>query len=310
MPQKPFVVVITGATATGKTVLALDVAQKIGGEIICGDSMQVYSGMTIGTAAPTPNELALVPHHLFGFVPPTTRYCLAQYLDDAAAAVEDISARGKLPIIVGGTGLYIDTFVNQVSLPVDNFRPEYRQWLMDLADRNGSQYLHKLVRSLSPEMAAKIHENDVRRIVRALEIIKGRESGEVITQQADPYPSVYFTVEIDRALLHKRINERVDIMFSNGLIDEVRALVNSGVTKECTSMQGIGYKEILHYFRGELTLPETAQLIKRRTRQYAKRQLTWFRRNESIVHVPYEQLRTTACERVCDIIVERMNKNV
>ena len=249
--------------------------------------MQIYKYMNIGTAKPTAEELAQAPHHLVDFLEPSEPFSVADYVPLAHQKILEITERGHMPILAGGTGLYINSVVNDVYFEEEVQNPKIREELNQLAAEHGAEYLIKILREFDPEAAERMHPNNLRRIVRAIEFYK--VTGKPISvhqEETKQHPSRYepkmFMPDWDREILYDRINRRVDIMLQNGLIDEVRALMNMGCTKEMQSMQGIGYKEVFEYLEGDITLDECAEMIKLGSRRYAKRQLTWFRRDDRI----------------------------
>lgn len=290
------VVIVAGPTASGKTALSIELAKAIGGEIVCGDSMQIYKYMDIGSAKPDQEERCDIPHHLFGFVDPRDNFSLADYIENAHRVIEEIHQRGKMPIVVGGTGLYIDALIDNITLDKTEPDEEYREQLKKLSTTFGTKYLHDMLKYIDAEESEHISENDEKRIIRALEIFK--TTGKTKTEQKllsksepSPYKSTWFAIDMEREVLYDRINRRVDVMLEKGLVEEVKTLLDMGVTQENTAMQGIGYKEIAEYINGDVTLDQAAQTIRQRTRNYAKRQLTWFRRNTRINYIPYESAK-------------------
>lgn len=286
MPPK--VVCIVGPTGCGKTGLGVALAERLGGEVVSCDSMQLYRGMVIGTAAPTEADTRGVPHHMVGVIDPREDYSVARYAADAAEYVDGILARGKLPILVGGTGLYLDALLRGHGYAPGTTGGETRRLLERRWDDEGSEALFAELRSIDPESAAVLHPNDKKRVIRALEVY--RETGKTMsrhnadTQLVPPrYEPVYLGLAYaDREEMKRIIDLRVDRMVAQGLFDEVRALVESGVPRTATAMQAIGYKECLGCLAGECTQDEAVAEIKLRSRQYAKRQLTWLRRNKDI----------------------------
>lgn len=282
------ILVITGPTATGKTALSVELAKKLGGEIVSADSMQIYRGMDIGTAKVTPAEMQGVPHHMIDIADPSEDYSVSRYVEEADAAVRDILSRGKLPIIAGGTNLYIDSLIAGLDFADKAEDAELRASLNKQYDDIGGEAMLEYLRGFDPERAAKLHPADKRRIVRAVEIYT--LTGETITrhdEETKKRPKRYDAVKIaltfaDRAVLYDRINTRVDKMVSDGLFDEVKGLLDRGLSPESTAMQAIGYKEPAAYFRGEMSMDEATELIKLSSRRYAKRQLTWLRRDAAI----------------------------
>ena len=277
-------VVLSGPTASGKTALGVLLAESFGGEVVSADSMQIYRRMDIGTAKPTPEEMRGVAHHMLDVADPEEDYSVARYVAEASACVDDILARGKLPIVVGGTGLYIDSLLSGRTFAGGPVDPALRQELSERYDEIGANGLLGELRKVDPDRAAKLHPADKKRIVRALEVYI--LTGKTITQhdaETQAVPPRYDAVRIaldyqDRADLYGRIDRRVDRMLELGLADEVRALLASGVPRACTAMQAIGYKEIVRALDGDCTLEEAAEEIRRESRRYAKRQLTWLRR--------------------------------
>ena len=274
--EKPKIVVICGPTASGKTALGIQVAQQANGEIISSDSMQIYKDMDIGTAKPTEEERAQAVHHLVDFVSPDERYSVADFKKDATKKIEDILSRGKLPIIVGGTGLYVNSLIHNI---------EYKEEITDIEYRNelekvDLETLYKQAMEIDPEAAARVSQNDRKRITRILEIYhttgKTKTQMEAESRQEVKYDYKIFVLTPERDKLYERINLRVDLMMQAGLVDEVRELLKK--YKEFpTAMQGLGYKEVKEYLDGEITEEEMIEKIKQESRHYAKRQLTWFR---------------------------------
>lgn len=284
------VIVIAGPTASGKTALAVELAKKINGEVISCDSMQIYKDMSIGTAKPTVEEMDGVPHYLIDFVFPDERYSVADFKRDAEEKIEYVLSKGKVPILCGGTGLYIDTLVLGIDYPEVELDQEYRDELMKKAEsEEGLKELYEEAKSIDPEAMEKISENDKKRITRVLELYKvtGKTKTElekISRSNGVKYDYRVFAITMDREKLYDRINRRVDIMIEQGLIEEVRNVVEK-YDKFPTAMQGLGYKEVVEYFDGKLTKQEMIDKIKQETRRYAKRQLTWFRKNKNIVWI-------------------------
>ncbi len=282
------IAVITGPTATGKTALGVALAKELDGEIVSADSMQVYRRMDIGTAKVTLEEMQGVPHHMLDVAEPYENYSVARYVNQADVCVQDILKRGKLPIIVGGTGLYIDSLIAGRDFGEDSSDEALRLELSARYDSVGGEKMLEELGAFDPERAKKLYPSDKNRIVRALEVYY--TSGKTITQHDDEtrkLPPRYDAAEIalsfeDRADLYARIDKRAELMADSGLFDEVRALLKSGVPEKCTAMQAIGYKEAAMALRGEISENEALEIIKRESRRYAKRQLTWLRRKENI----------------------------
>lgn len=274
---------VVGCTASGKTALAIELAKRLGGEIISCDSMQIYRGMDIGTAKPTAIERACVPHHLIDIRSPLESYSCADFVSDAESAIADISSRGRLPILCGGTGLYLDRLLRGGSSEAAACDEELRRELLEFARVNGAQALHDRLRELDSESADAIHMNNIKRVARAIEIcmVSGRKKSELDRECSEMSPRydsvVLYPFYNDRSILYRRIDERVDMMMREGLVDEVSRLDREGIFEVSgTAAQAIGYKEILPYVRGERSLGDCVEELKCATRRYAKRQLTWF----------------------------------
>ncbi|MBY0088680.1 tRNA (adenosine(37)-N6)-dimethylallyltransferase MiaA [Brevibacillus sp. M2.1A] len=285
LQQRERLVVIIGPTAVGKTQLSLELAEQFDGEIISGDSMQVYRGMDIGTAKAEPEELASIPHHLIDIKNPDEEYSVAMFQESAAGLITDINQRGKLPFIVGGTGLYIESVTHRFQFSTTSQDPELRDRLQRLADSEGVEALHARLADVDPITAERLHPNDVKRVIRALEIYESsgyKMSDFQLRAQHSPYDLVMIGLTMDRAKLYERINHRVELMIEAGLVEEVRELLDAGYDASLVSMQGLGYKELIPYLYGEITLEKAVNDIQQRTRHFAKRQLSWFRRMEEI----------------------------
>ncbi len=285
--QKQKVIVICGPTASGKTSLSIELAKKIDGEIVSADSMQIYKDMTIGTAKPRPDEMQGITHYLIDFVPPNTRYSVANYKKDAISAIRKIIENKKVPIIVGGTGLYIESLIYGIDYYDVKIDLKYREKLEKIIAEKGLKYLYEKAKQIDPEAMKKISENDKKRICRVLEIYnatgKSKTQLEIESRKNGPeYEYLLFGISMEREKLYDRINKRVDIMLEEGLIDEVKKLLDK--YKEFpTAMQGLGYKEVVEYLKGSYSLNEMIEKIKMETRRYAKRQLTWFRKYDNII---------------------------
>lgn len=283
-------VVLTGPTAVGKTKLSIALAKALGGEIISADSMQVYKYMDIGSAKITEKEMDGVPHHLIDVLSPFEEFHIVRFQELAKKAMEDIYNRGKIPVFVGGTGFYIQAVTKDIDFTEGEEDKKYREELSRLASEKGNEFLHEMLRNIDPKSAEEIHANNVKRVIRALEFYK--ENGFPISQHNEeqkqnetPYNLSYFVLNAPRDLLYERIDRRVDEMMENGLVEEVQKLKDMGCRREMTSMQGLGYKEILSFLDGEIPLEEAVRILKRDTRHFAKRQLTWFRRESDVVWV-------------------------
>ena len=278
--KKPLIV-IAGPTACGKTDISIDLAEKIGGEIISGDSMQVYKYMDIGTAKATKEEMRGIPHYLVDELYPDEEYNVMLFQQNAKQYMEGIYSRGHIPIIVGGTGFYINALVYDNDFSEEE-ESEIRKELYAVAENEGAEKLHAMLAEVDPEYAANIHHNNVKRVARALEYYrltgeKMSEHNKNAKEKETPYNLAFFVLNMDREKLYERINLRVDIMINNGLEQEVRKLIEMGYSPELVSMQGLGYKEFIPYFNGEISLEQVVDDIKKYTRRFAKRQLTWFR---------------------------------
>ncbi len=285
-PFQPYPI-IAGPTASGKTALAISLAKHLNGEVVSADSMQIYDTVAVGTARPTVEEMDNIPHHLMGFLPLSSQYSVASYLEDAHRVFADIYTRNKLPVMCGGTGLYIQSFMENRQLLEENPNPELRQKYVAIAEMEGNEALMQRLREVDPNSADRLHINDRNRIIRALEVYD--TTGITITEQTArslSVPSLYtpclFVLNFrDRQALYDRINRRVDIMLENGLLNEAQQVLRTN--PDATVTQAIGYKEFAPYFEGSISLNEAADRLRQQTRRYAKRQLSWFRRmNPSI----------------------------
>jgi len=312
--------VVGGPTASGKTKLAVDLARALGGEIICADSMQVYKGMEIATAAPTQEEREGIPHHLFGFLEPDESFSVAEYTRLAGAAIEEVAGRGALPILCGGTGLYISCLVNGIELcHTSGENADMWARLREIAAQKGPDHLWDMLNSVDPELAANLHPNNLGRVIRAIEVYE--ETGLPMSEwqrrsklKESPYNVCFLALRYaDRQLLYKRIDRRAQLMLEQGLLDEVKTMAARGITG--TAMQAIGHKEFAAHLNGEQTQTEAVQTLKTRTRQYAKRQLTWLRRDERITWLEpdsfesYDQLLETATQLAIENLPSREDEN-
>lgn len=287
--DKPKVIVICGPTASGKTALSIKLAKNIDGEIVSADSMQIYKDMDVGTAKPSIEEMEGIKHYLIGNISPTVRYSVANFKKDAINAINEIIQKGKTPIIVGGTGLYIDSLVQGIDYDDVEIDLEYRNQLEEICKEQGLDVLYNQAVKIDQIAMEKISNNDKKRIFRVLEIY--HSTGKTKTMQEyesrkkeNPYNYKVFAIDMEREKLYERINKRVDIMIENGLVDEVKRLINK--YKELpTAIQGLGYKEVVSYLNNEITYDEMIEKIKLETRHYAKRQLTWFRKNKDIIWI-------------------------
>ena len=285
--MKPTVYVIGGPTASGKSNLAVELAKRINGEIISADSMQIYKDMNIGTAKITPEEMQGINHYLIDFVSPDERYSVSSFKKDAEKAIEAILAKGKVPIIVGGTGLYIDSLILGIEFQDEKIDTKYRESLNKIAEEQGLQKLYNMAQAIDPVAMKKISENDKKRIIRVLEIYhktgKTKTEQELESRKSEiKYNYKLFAITMDRQVLYEKIEKRVDKMIEQGLIDEVQGILNK-YQKFPTAMQGLGYKEVVEYLENKTTKEEMVEKIKKETRHYAQRQLTWFRKNKNII---------------------------
>lgn len=285
--KKP-IVVLTGPTAVGKTELSIQLAKAIGGEIISADSMQVYKYMDVGSAKITPEEMDGVRHYLVDELEPFDEFHVVKFQEYVKKYLNEIYAHGKIPIIAGGTGFYIQALLNDIDFTEQESDSAYRKELEALAEEHGNQYLHDRLKEVDPESAEAIHPNNRKRVIRALEFFQ--ETGGKISEhnakeqmRTSPYNFAYFVLNDERSHLYKRIDARVDKMIEDGLEAEVRRLKEMGCTKDMVAMQGIGYKEMLSYLDGSYSLEEAVYIIKRETRHFAKRQITWFKRERDVI---------------------------
>jgi len=283
-------IILTGPTAVGKTKASIGLAKALNGEIISADSMQVYKYMNIGSAKIRPEEMQGVKHYLIDELEPDEEFHVVRFQQMAKEAMEEIYAKGKVPIVVGGTGFYIQALLYDIDFTESNEDGAYRQELEQLAKEHGAEYLHDMLRKVDSASADTVHANNVKRVIRALEFF--RQTGEKISEhneqeraKVSPYDFCYFVLNDDREKLYERINLRIDKMLKDGLIEEVKFLKDKGYTRDMVSMQGLGYKEILDYLNGERTLEEAIYILKRDTRHFAKRQLTWFRRERDVIWI-------------------------
>lgn len=282
--DKPKVIVIAGPTASGKSNLAIELAKKIGGEIISADSMQIYKEMDIGTAKVSKEEMQGIKHYMIDFVPPNKRYSVSAYKKEAENCICEILKRAKVPIICGGTGLYINSLIYGIEFAEEEIDEAYRNTLNEIAEKEGLETLYNRAVKIDPEAMKKISRNDKKRIIRVLEIY--HKTGKTKTDQdlesrknEVKYDYKVFAINMNREILYDRINKRVDIMIEKGLIDEVKSIIKK-YDEFPTAMQGLGYKEVVEYLQGNITKEEMIEKIKMETRRYAKRQITWFKKNK------------------------------
>lgn len=287
--KKPLII-LTGPTAVGKTKASIGLAHALNGEIISADSMQVYKQMDIGSAKIHPEEMQGVPHYLIDILNPDEEFNVVRFQQLSKQAMDEIYAKGKIPILVGGTGFYIQALLYDIDFTESQEDSAYRKELEELASTHGPQYIHHLLKQVDEKSAQEIHANNVKRVIRALEYYK--QTGEKISEHNErerkkesPYEFCYFVLTDNRDTLYHQIELRIDQMLEEGLVEEVRKLKEQGYTKDMVSMQGLGYKEILDYLDGMTTLEEAIHILKRDTRHFAKRQLTWFRRERDVVWI-------------------------
>ena len=298
--KKPLIV-LTGPTAVGKTSLSISLAKAVNGEIISADSMQVYKGMDIGSAKIRKEEMQGVTHYLVDILEPEEEFHIVKFQELAKAALEEIYAKGKIPILVGGTGFYIQAVTRDIDFTQAEQETSYREELEQFAKEKGAEYLHEKLREVDSKSAEIIHANNVKRVIRALEFYHQNgtpisEHNEEQKQQTSPYNLAYFVLTAPREILYERIDRRVDQMMEEGLLEEVKSLRERGCHRGMVSMQGLGYKEILAYLEGEYPLEEAVRILKRDTRHFAKRQLTWFRREQDVIWVDKEQFHWNEAE--------------
>lgn len=285
--KKPLIV-LTGPTAAGKTHLSISLAKAVNGEIISADSMQVYKYMDIGSAKIRPEEMQGVKHYLVDELLPEEEFHIVRFQQMAKSAMEEIYAKGKIPILVGGTGFYIQAITKEIDFTQAQQEDGYRQELERTAEEKGKEYLHQMLEKVDPVSAQEIHVNNVKRVIRALEFYHQNQSpisahNQEQKEHETPYDLAYFVLNVPRELLYKRIDDRIDEMMQEGLLEEVKRLKEMGYHRGMVSMQGLGYKELLAYLDGEYPLEEAIRILKRDTRHFAKRQLTWFRREKDTI---------------------------
>lgn len=309
--MKPLII-LTGPTAVGKTEFSVKLAKKINGEIISADSIQVYKYMDIGSAKVTEEETEGIKHYLIDEFYPDEEFNITVFQERARQYIEEIYAKGKIPIIAGGTGFYIQSVLYDVKFSDTETDTEYRKQLEELAESRGNNYLHDMLRKVDKTSAENIHCNNVKRVIRALEYYKQTgqkisEHNEEQSKNTSPYNFIYFVLNDDREKIYDRINRRVDVMMNEGLKDEVEGLLKKGYSKELVSMQGIGYREMAEHLNGDCGLEEAVYNIKINTRHFAKRQLTWFRREKEVTMVDYrdfnydkEKMINFMIEQICD----------
>jgi len=312
--KKPLII-LTGPTAVGKTELSIKLAKAIGGEIISADSMQIYKHMDIGTAKIMPEEMDGVKHFLVDELEPNEEFNVVRFKEMADKAIEQIYSRNHIPIIVGGTGFYIQAILYDIDFTKNGVDDGYRHELEKIGAQNGAKYLHEMLKAVDEISAENIHANNMKRVIRALEYF--HQTGEPISthneeqmQKQSTYNFVYFVLNNNREILYDRINKRIDIMIEKGLIDEVKKLKDLGYTKEMVSMQGLGYKEFLDYLDGNIELEEAIYILKRDTRHFAKRQLTWFKREPDVVWMDYSKYNNNCDEMLMKMLDMISEKNI
>ena len=303
MDKKIPLVIVTGATASGKTTLGIQLAKAFSGEIISCDSMQIYNNLDIGTAKPTKEETEGIPHHMIDVADATESFSVERYCNAAHEIIKDIFSRGKLPIMVGGTGLYADNTVYATSFDAPERDEELSRNLLQYALTNGNEALYEILLKEDPEKAKTLHPNDVKRIIRAIETkrLTGKTRSELDKESRpseSPYDFLYIAVDMERSLLYERIEKRVDIMLEQGLLREVETFILPRLKEMSTALAAIGYREAIWYFKGLCTYQEMVSLLKRNTRRYAKRQLTWIRKNPDMNYIDYKALPDKAIELI------------
>jgi len=311
--MKKKLLILAGPTAVGKTSISVELAKSLDGEIISSDSMQIYRLMNIGSAKVTEEEMDGIKHSLIDVVDPIEEFSVSEFHDKAKESIEQISSKGKLPIVAGGTGLYINSLIFNYSFGETNKNEAYREYLNSLAEEKGKEYIHELLKDVDPLSYEKLYPNDLKRVVRALEVHKvtGKTIHELNAERDIydiPYDVHYYVLTMDREKLYERINKRVDIMLEEGLIDEVKGLRDMGLTKDMQSMKGIGYKEILMYLSGEISYDDAIYLIKKGSRNYAKRQLTWFRKDPRVKWIDKDNFAND--NEVAKFIISDFRKNI
>ena len=298
MSKMPFII-LTGPTSVGKSALSIELAKAVNGEIISADSMQVYQDMNIGTAKIISEDMGGVPHYLIDVMKPDEEFNVVKFQKYAKEYIKQIHDKGKIPILVGGTGFYIQAVLYDIDFTENESDTTYRKELEFLAQVEGNEYLHEMLKKVDPISAEAIHPNNVKKVIRALEY--ARLTGDMISEHNEeqrkkesPYQFCYFVLNKDRAKLYETINHRVDQMLANGLLEEVKCLKERGYTRNLVSMQGLGYKELLAYLDGEYTFEESIDILKRDTRHYAKRQITWFKREKEVTWINKDEFEDDA----------------
>ncbi|MGO5052335.1 tRNA (adenosine(37)-N6)-dimethylallyltransferase MiaA [Lachnospiraceae bacterium LCP25S3_G4] len=313
MNKRPLII-LAGPTAVGKTKTSIALAKAVNSEIISADSMQIYKYMDIGSAKITPQEMEGVTHHLIDVLEPSEDFHVVKFQHMAKQAMEEIYSKGKIPMLVGGTGFYIQSVLYDIDFVENQEDTAYRKALEELAMTHGSKYLHELLQTVDSRSANDIHYNNVKRVIRALEFyhLTGNpisNHNEQERQKESPYNACYFVLNDNREHLYQRINERVDLMVEQGLVEEVRHLKGLGYTRDMVSMQGLGYKEILSYLEGELSLEEAIYILKRDTRHFAKRQLTWFKRERNVQWVDKEAYNYNE-DKILQVLIDKVTERI
>lgn len=311
--MKQPLIILAGPTAVGKTDASIGLAKAIGGEIISADSMQVYKHMNIGSAKIKPEEMQGVCHYLIDELEPSQDFNVYCFQKSAKKYIEEIYSKGKIPILVGGTGFYIQSVLYDIDFTTTDTDTTYREKLEQLSKEKGAEYLHQMLKQVDAKSAEEIHANNVKRVIRALEYYK--QTGQPISKhneeeraKTSPYNFVYFVLNDERSTIYERINKRVDRMFEEGLVDEVKHLLSMGCKRDMVSMQGLGYKEVIDYLSGEFSLEETVAKIKQETRHFAKRQLTWFRREQNVTWVNKNELEHDEA-KILEYMLQILQKN-
>lgn len=308
--------ILAGPTGIGKTKTSIEVAKALDGEIISADSMQIYKNMDIGSAKISKEEMDGIPHHLIDFLSPNENFSVAEFSFHAKEAIDEITHRNRLPMVVGGTGLYINSLIYNYSFAASTKDEAYRMELEALAKSKGVNYVHELLKEVDEESYKRLYPNDLKRVIRALEVYKVTGVPLSIAMKEEdiydiPYNIFYYVLNMDRKKLYERINKRVDLMLEAGLLEEVKNLSSMGYTKEMQSMKGIGYKELLEYLNGEVSLEKAIENIKQFSRNYAKRQLTWFRKDPRAIWIDKDNFKSdeeVAAYIIADIKKKKLSK--
>lgn len=303
--------ILAGPTGIGKTNISIKIAKELNGEIISADSMQIYKDMDIGSAKVTKEEMEGIRHHLIDFLSPNESFSVAQFSELAKEKIDIIDSENKLPMLVGGTGLYINSLIYNYSFAASNKDEEYRKHLEAIAEEKGVNYVHEMLKDVDMDSYNRLYPNDLKRVIRALEVYKVTGVPISVAMKDDdiydiPYKVHYYVLNMDRSKLYERINKRVDLMMEAGLLDEVKNLSKSGLTREMQSMKGIGYKELLEYLDGEVSLDKAVENIKQFSRNYAKRQLTWFRKDPRVIWIDKDKFNND--EEVAEFIISDVKK--